>query len=149
MEYSSVNYYRCSLVKEREVPYGQITDGDQVLSICKAIGLTDASEEFMYMFCCDTSNKIMGIHQIGHGKQNAAYIDTKDIFKRALLNNAMAIILAHNHPSGDNTPSQADIDFTRKIQEVCKLLGVHLLDHIIVTSEDTYFSFLEHGNINK
>ena len=66
------------------------------------------------------------------------------MFKRALLNNANSIIVAHNHPSGNPNPSQADIDITKRLQEAGKILDIKLLDHIIIGNESKY-SLSENG----
>ena len=70
--------------------------------------------------------------------------DPKLIFVAALKSGATGVLLAHNHPSGNLTPSQADIDLTRKIKEGGKLLEIQLLDHLIITSEG-YYSFADEG----
>ena len=68
-----------------------------------------------------------------------------DIYKRALLNNAFSVVIAHNHPSGDLKPSRADVDFTEEIIKAGNLLRINCLDHIIV-SIDGYYSLREHGD---
>lgn len=68
-----------------------------------------------------------------------------DIYKRALLNNAFSIVIAHNHPSGKLKPSHTDVQFTEKVIEAGRLLGINCLDHIIV-SIDGYYSLRQHGD---
>ena len=68
----------------------------------------------------------------------------REIFKEALLLNSPNIILVHNHPSGNLSPSQEDISLTKRIKEAGQLMGVKVLDHIIVTQSD-YFSFVQEG----
>ena len=136
--------YRLCLVKEKTVEYGKVNMPDNVIEIMKQLGCEQWSEEYVYAFCMDASNQIIGIHEISHGTTNASICSPKDIFKRALSNNATAIIVTHNHPSGDPTPSKEDCKITRKVVEAGKLLGIDVLDHIIL-GDRYYFSFSEQG----
>lgn len=78
------------------------------------------------------------------GTINASMVFPREIFKEALLLNSPNIILVHNHPSGNLSPSQEDISLTKRIKEAGQLMGVKVLDHIIVTQSD-YFSFVQEG----
>jgi DNA repair protein RadC len=84
---------------------------------------------------------------ISNGGIDEALVDRRVIFKAALEYNAVKIILAHNHPSGDLRPSQADINTTRTIIEAGKIMSIQILDHIIIANDDTYYSFLDNGVI--
>lgn len=92
------------------------------------------------------ANKVLGIFEVSTGGMTGTVADPKLIFVAALKCGAMGILLAHNHPSGNLTPSQADIDLTRKIKEGGKFLEIQLLDHLIITSEG-YYSFSDEGLI--
>ena len=74
-------------------------------------------------------------------------IDVRVIFQYALLSNALNIILCHNHPSGNLKPSEADIAITKKVVKGAKLLDLTILDHIILSSQDDYFSMAEAGEV--
>lgn len=89
-------------------------------------------EEYMYMICMNVKNKIVGIFEISHGTVNASLVSPREVFQKALLANAVSIILLHNHPSGDCTPSREDIEITKRLVEAGKIIGVEVLDHIIV-----------------
>lgn len=89
-------------------------------------------------------NKILGIFEVSTGGVSGTVADPKLIFAAALKAAACGIILAHNHPSGNLQPSQADINLTRKIKEAGKLLEIQCLDHFILTSEG-YYSFADEG----
>lgn len=90
------------------------------------------------------ANKVLGVLEVSRGGISGTVADPKIIFVAALKAVASGIILAHNHPSGNLTPSQADIDLTRKLKEGGKFLEISVLDHIILTSE-AYFSFADEG----
>lgn len=99
-------------------------------------------EEYMYMICMNTKNRIIGVFEVSHGNVNSSIVGVREIFQKALLANAVSIILMHNHPSGDPTPSREDINVTRRIVDAGKLLGIDVLDHIIV-GDKTYSSLKE------
>jgi DNA repair protein RadC len=90
------------------------------------------------------SNRVLGVCTLTTGTVTGTIVDPKLIFGVALKCNATSIIIAHNHPSGNTTPSQADIGLTERIKQCARLLDVELKDHVIVTSEG-YYSFAEEG----
>lgn len=100
-------------------------------------------EQFKVMLT-NRANKVLGIFELSTGGVSGTVADPKLIFAAAIKGAACGIIMAHNHPSGNLQPSQADIDLTRKIKEGGKLLEIQLLDHIILSSEG-YYSFADEG----
>lgn len=101
----------------------------------------DTQENFAVL-CLDTKNKLNCFSVVHRGTATHSTIHPRDIFQRAYLSNATRIIVAHNHPSNDCTPSEDDNDTTKRIQACGELLAIPLLDHIIV-GQDTYFSYSE------
>ena len=98
-------------------------------------------------FLCISMNgarEIISIRVICTGSNNMAIIRPAEVFSEAIKENASAIVIAHNHPSGNTTPSDSDLKTTIRIQQASELLGISLLDHIII-SRSSYFSFLENG----
>jgi len=91
----------------------------------------------------DAKNKIQCIDRVSTGSQSQAIVHPREVFKTALLSSAAAIVLIHNHPSGDPAPSREDREITRRLKEAGDLLGIRVLDHIIVGS--SYMSFVEQG----
>lgn len=102
-------------------------------------------EEYMYMICMNTKNKIIGVFEISHGSVNSSIVNPREVFQKALLANAVSIIVMHNHPSGDPTPSREDIEVTKRLVEAGKIVGVEVLDHIIIG--DRYNSLKEKGYV--
>lgn len=100
--------------------------------------------ECFYLLLLSRSNRILGYYQLSKGGISGTVADPKCIFQVALKCNASALILAHNHPSGNLKPSEMDIRLTRKLVEVGKLLELPILDHLILTPE-AYFSFADDG----
>jgi DNA repair protein RadC len=102
----------------------------------------DLPHEEFWILLLSKANKVLNKVLISKGGQSATVVDAKIIFKAALENNAASIILAHNHPSGNLSPSQEDINLTKKIVSAAKLLDFTVLDHIIMTDK-AYFSFAD------
>lgn len=108
--------------------------------------LHELAEETVYMVCLNTKGIPTAFFVIGKGTVNACYYSTREIFIQALLSSAVQIILCHNHPSGDVTPSAEDITMTGTVKAAGTLLNIPLKDHIIIGGYH-YFSFNEQGLI--
>lgn len=106
--------------------------------------LLDLPQEEFWILLLNRATQLIRKQKVSLGGIHATYVDPKVIFKHALEAGAANIILAHNHPSGNTTPSQADLDLTRKLKEGGKLLDIQLLDHIIVAGK-SYLSFADEG----
>lgn len=101
-------------------------------------------EEMKVLFL-NRAHRVLGICTISSGGVAGTIADPKLIFAAALKANASAVMLCHNHPSGNLQPSQADIALTRKCKGVGELLDLQLLDHIIISPEEGYYSFADEG----
>jgi DNA repair protein RadC len=101
-------------------------------------------EQFKVLFLI-RNNKVLGIFEVSTGGVSGTVADPKIIFAAALKVNACNLILCHNHPSGSLKPSQADEALTQKIKEAGKYLDLPVIDHLIITAEDGYFSFADEG----
>lgn len=99
-------------------------------------------KEFFFVVLLNRRNEIIGYSNISIGSTSGCVVNIKEIFQLALKTNASSIILSHNHPSGNLTPSTQDKELTRKINQGCNLLEIQLLDHIIISSEG-YYSFAD------
>ncbi|MFI3257835.1 MAG: DNA repair protein RadC, partial [Spirochaetales bacterium] len=98
-------------------------------------------------FLCASLNgahEILSIRTVSVGTLNRCVIHPREVYAEAIKERAAAIILAHNHPSGNPEPSQNDIETTQQLYDAAKILGIHLLDHVIITTHD-YFSFAENS----
>lgn len=100
--------------------------------------------EEMYLMVLNRANKVLGYSLISKGGISGTVVDLKIVFQIALKSNASSIILAHNHPSGNLKPSEADLRITKSIREAGKFMELPLLDHLILTDEG-YFSFADEG----
>ena len=94
------------------------------------------SKEHLYVLSLDARKGLISIDLVSIGTLNEALIHPREVFKIAFTKNAAQIILVHNHPSNDPSPSDADIEITKKIKDVGKLLGTELLDHVVVSDRE-------------
>lgn len=106
----------------------------------------DANYEAFYILLLNRANKVIREIQISEGGFSGTVADPKKIFKIALEQNASAIILCHNHPSGNIKPSDADIKLTHKLKNAGEMLDLPVIDHIIL-GEENYYSFADEGKL--
>lgn len=99
-------------------------------------------KEHFRVVLLDTKNQIIVTEEISVGTLNASIVHPRDVFRAAIKRNANSIILIHNHPSGDPTPSNEDINITKRLLEAGNLIGIKVLDHIII-GDNKYISFRE------
>lgn len=101
------------------------------------------AEEYLYMVALNTKCRPLGIFEISHGTVNASLVTPREIFIRALLCGATQIVLVHNHPSGDVSPSKEDCEVYNRMKECGQLLNIDIVDNIIIG--DGYYSFNDIG----
>ena len=118
-------------VMKREV----IGSWDALMSYCKTVMAYRDTEQFRILFL-DTKNTLVADEEQAKGTVNHVPVYPREVAKRALELGATAIILVHNHPSGDPTPSRADMDMTRQIETACGAIGVQVFDHVIIGKEE-------------
>ena len=111
-----------------------------------APALTDLEVEEAWVLFLNQGHKLIRKQRISIGGLSAAQVDVRVILKEALLCNAVAFCLIHNHPSGNTQPSSADDRLTRTVQEAGKTMNITLLDHVII-GKDKYFSYADEGRL--
>ena len=137
--------YRIGLIQESTSPYNtpqHCGTPQQVFTSLKPI-LEHQDREHMYGVFLDTKHRIIGMHHIAMGSISEAIVHPREVFKCAILLNAAALVIAHNHPSGDPTPSTADHLLTTRLVKAGTLLGIPLLDHLVIDN-NRFYSFAEH-----
>ncbi|MDC4242860.1 DNA repair protein RadC (plasmid) [Clostridium tertium] len=107
---------------------------EQVFEVVKNF-LGEVDREHLIVIVLDVKNKINSISVASVGTLNSSIVHPREVFKTAILANGASIILAHNHPSGDTSPSKDDINITTRIKECGVLMGIELLDHVILGDE--------------
>lgn len=136
---------RIALVKDRPFLYeaNKLIRPADCAEAFRAL-LPDVDREHFVVFSLDGKNRISSANIVAIGSLNQAIVHPREVFKSAILSNAAAILIAHNHPSGDPQPSAEDRAVTRRLKEGGELLGIKVLDHIVI-GQPGYFSFVESG----
>ena len=145
--------YRVCVVRENydallAEPPKRLTDSRQVYHALRPHFADAACEEFV-MICLDAKHAPIGWHIVSIGSLTLSIVHPREVFKVAVAMNSAAIILAHNHPSGEPTPSQEDRVLTQRLVEGGELLGIRVLDHVVIGDEGCYVSFADQGWLNQ
>ena len=140
--YHDVGRVRLSIVRERSANGPAVSTAADIQRLfVDAVG-RDPRECFL-AFYLDTRHRIIALHVVSIGHAQGAPVHPREIFGPALIAHASAVVVAHNHPSGDPTPSGDDRLVTDRLRQAGDLLGVALLDHVVIGSGDSYFSFAD------
>lgn len=110
--------------------------------------MRDLKKEIFKIILLDGKNKIIKDITISEGTLNKTIIHPREVIREAIIESASAIILLHNHPSGEPEPSQQDIEITNRLISACELIGIKILDHIIL-GDNNYYSFYNEGLIKE
>ncbi|MHB9134721.1 MAG: RadC family protein [Armatimonadota bacterium] len=137
--------YRVQLVREGTQPASvkTISSPADAFAVLHDWMVTQDRETFIVLML-DTRNQIIGLNIVSIGTVNASLVHPRECFKPCLLANCAAVILAHNHPSGDPTPSQEDLALTGRLKQAGELLGIPVVDHLII-GEYQFVSLKERG----
>ena len=139
--------YRVMLVKESLAHTSPVTIRDSQTAYRLLEPLFDGLDREHFMVVgLDAKHAVIGINTVSIGSVTMSIVHPREVFKPLILLNASAVILAHNHPSGDTTPSQEDRALTRRLKDGGELLGITVLDHIVL-GEDRYYSFADHQEL--
>ena len=126
----------------------QLSSPEEVSDYLRSIWNQDHIElqEEFYVLLFNNAMRVLGWSKISSGGRTATIVDVSYIVQLAVLSNASSVIVAHNHPSSQNSPSTADINLTKRIQSALQILSITLKDHIIL-SRQGYYSFLDHNRM--
>ncbi|OLF80568.1 hypothetical protein AWH62_15140 [Maricaulis sp. W15] len=124
------------LAREQVIGRPVITSWSALVAYCRTAMQHATTEQFRVLFL-DRNNKLIADEVLGEGTIDHAPVYPREVVKAALAHEASAIILVHNHPSGDATPSQADIEMTRTLMEICKPFEIAVHDHLVIGRENT------------
>jgi DNA repair protein RadC len=120
---------------DRQQPRERITDSAGAIAYCReSFGrlASDGTQEEFHIVTLDAQHQVLGKHAISVGSLDRSLVHPREVFRPAIKDAAKAIILVHNHPSGDPTPSNEDLVVTKRLEEAGQTLGIGVLDHIIV-----------------
>lgn len=138
--------YRCALVREtEEFPYRNypVRVPFDAVAIGRFFIKSDLDREVFAVALLSTRNTFIGWNEVSRGTLNGSLVHPREVFKPAIIGNGAAVILFHNHPSGDPSPSQEDRELTERLKAAGKVLGIEVLDHIILGDPPKYYSFKE------
>jgi DNA repair protein RadC len=140
-----IQHVRLALVREgtSSSPVREITSPQDAYEVLRPM-LADRDREVFAVVLLNTRHRVTGLHIVSIGTINASLVHPRETFSAALLGNAAAVILAHNHPSGDPEPSHEDLALTSRLKQAGELLGIPVLDHLIV-GHDRFLSLKERG----
>jgi len=144
-----VNIVTCKLVREcPSIQYAlrKISQPDDAVGLVLEF-LEDADREKMILIALNRKGEPTAIQTISVGTLHSSLVHPREVFKTAILSNSASIILAHNHPSGDPTPSREDIEITKRIKEAGEILGIEILDHIIIGTDGKFSSLKTMGQL--
>ena len=146
--FSTVPIYSLKLVKAGNIKYpvDTVRDCRQAESVLR-VYLEDKDCEHLAVVLLDGHNNMIGISTISIGGIACVQVAMRDIFKFAINGRASAMVLGHNHPSGNTEPSHEDIVFTKRVKAAGELMGIPLVDHVIISSgfKKSTYSFCQHN----
>jgi DNA repair protein RadC len=123
----------------------QVREASQIASLTRSILGSDIDlQEHFLVYHLDGAHQVIGYRTVTIGLVNCCQVHPREVFQSAILDSCVAIIVAHNHPSGSLVPSSADRELTERLVKAGDILGIKLLDHLIVTRE-SHFSFNDTG----
>lgn len=137
--------YTFEVVREAAAEYHPTVGSPQEAALIARRVIGSELSEVVIALMLDSRHRVMGYTEVCRGTVNASRLTPRDVFLPALLSNAAAVVVAHNHPSGDWSPSAADHRVTQALREAGDLLGLPLLDHLIVTDAHHYSFRDAHG----
>ncbi|WDN91035.1 DNA repair protein RadC (plasmid) [Desulfosarcina sp. BuS5] len=146
------NVYRISLIREKSIKYqANVSTAEQAAEIIRKT-ITECGQsdrEQMIVLMLDIKNRIIGTNIVSIGSVSSSIVCLRELFKPVILANSVALIVAHNHPSGDLQPSNEDNNITKWIFIGAHLLGLTLHDHLIISTENKEFYSYAENNILK
>ena len=142
MEDTFIRETRVNYIPSEHTPF-KITSASTVASFVRSV-LTDNSREHFVAMFLDAMHQVAAYSIVSIGTANSAVVTPREVYQRAIVAGAIAIVIAHNHPSGSTQPSDNDHKVTKRLFESGLILGIKLLDHLIVT-DNHYYSFSDAG----
>lgn len=123
-----------------------VNDPESVVALC-APRMRDLDREHFWALALDTKNGLITTLEISIGSLAVSIVHPRELFKEAIVASASSVILVHNHPSGDPTPSNSDIQLTRRLVEAGRILGIEVIDHVVIGDADRWVSFVGEGHM--
>ena len=122
---------RMEVSEQPSIYASEVRTTQQAENVCRTF-FTDLDSERFLVVMFDARQKPLGFVEVARGGAESCPVDTREVFRAAVLMNATSVIVSHNHPSGDPTPSVNDIHLTTRLVQAGRLLGIDVLDHLII-----------------
>ena len=143
---STISEYSLKYTKS-QIQKTKVTTSENASNVIRKFYFDDINiYESFFILLLNRANNTTGFAKISQGGTAGTVVDIKIIAKYAVESLSSAVIICHNHPSGNKQPSDADLNITRKIKDALLLLDIKLIDHIIITEND-FYSFADNGNL--
>jgi DNA repair protein RadC len=141
-----VRHISYSVVREHEPATRDKLDCPESVAVLARRVITDDDREHFYAFFVNSQNRLLSAHHVSTGSLSASIVHPREVLGPAIREGAAHVILAHNHPSGDPTPSREDIALTRQLADGARLLGLRVHDHVILGSgTESFVSLAQRG----
>lgn len=142
---AAIPIVRVQLVRERTRRFQAIIDTPEAAATVIADYLVRVDREHFVVLMLDTQNGLLAVHTVAIGTLTGCLVSPRDVFKAAILANAASIIVGHNHPSGDPSPSPEDLRVTQTLRKAGELLDIDVLDHVVVGADGKHASLKRMG----
>jgi DNA repair protein RadC len=149
-----ISIFRITLVKDKRVAFEkcQLINSQQSQPLIKKL-IESQGQPDREQFCVillNSKNEIIGLNIVSTGNLSSAPVHPREVLKPAILCNSSAMILCHNHPSGDLSPSPEDLSITARIVQASKIMGIQVHEHLIISmDDDRFYSFADNGLIGQ
>jgi DNA repair protein RadC len=137
----------CQRYGERRLKKGSAFSTSKQVYDHFRVRLAESVQEMFLTITLDNKHRIIKEHLISLGTINKSLVHPREVFATAIEQRASGILLIHNHPAGDSSPSTQDKEITKRLSEVGKLVGIHVIDHLIIGAK-SYYSFVDEGHLN-
>ena len=147
-----ISTFRVALVRDRSVSFEQcrLSNSAQAQPIIRKL-IEEHGQSDREQFCIlllNAKNEMIGLNIVSTGSVSSAQVCPREVLKPALIASASAILISHNHPSGDISPSPEDLAITEKIVQAANIIGIQVFEHLIISMfDDRYYSFADNGII--
>ena len=134
-------------MKEDASQRRKMTDATDIYEAFRP-GFMDLAHEECHLMMLNVKHEVLGIELVSRGGMTEANVDIRLLLRKALISQATSVAMAHNHPSGNCSPSKADDNLTAHVRDACRAVGIKFIDHIIIADgKDNYYSYYSHGKV--
>lgn len=141
-----IRQFSVEVVREPGAKDGRAMRSAEDVAFLARTLIPDDEREHFGIFCLNNKNRLIAYHEVSVGTLTASLVHPREVFKPAILAGSAALVLTHNHPSGDPAPSPEDLEITKRLKECADIFGMRLLDHVIIGhGSGRHYSFSDKG----